>query len=1165
VRSVKIAMADKKGTKRNKLLIIAGTVFAVLVVVYFVVTSGAFIKGVVLPKVADALKSDLTVEDLSVSPFSGVDLKGVTLTPKGREVLVAVGAVRVRYSLFSILTGSPSVSEVTIDNPALTIVERADKTSNLSALLASLGGGSESKAPSKGETPKFKIQNVKISQLLVRQTSQTTSGPVVMEVTGLNLALDQAGNGLSSKLSIAFEAAMRRAADVAVAKARGEFTFALGEALQPQAASGSLNLSVGQASGGFAAANGLGAALSVDASASEVKNLVLAFSRDGKQAGKLAVSGPYDPNKKEARLSYEISGISREVMSLVGGAVGFDFGSTEIGSKGRIDVAQLGNLFAATGKLSVNQFSLGTAAGVTPKLDVDLAFKAAYNTSDGTLLLEDLTLTASEKGSNILTGKFDRPMNLALGQAQPGFREASYQLSVAGLRLEEWRPVAGPLVPEGVLRADVKLSSEKDGRRLQATADVNVDSLAWSGFGLKFNNLAFALAVKSAVEEFKLVRVDKVDGSLVHSGRPLVNWSGVAHYSGASKEVGAQVSIQAKLPEALAMYPVAGVKLDRGDAAVSIQVSQAGANADLNASVTLQSLYGSAAGIVVSNYQAQIDSLVKKAGDRASLERAQVKLQNGFADGGSVDANGSFNLVDKSGSVEFHVTDLNEKGLGPFLAGALGESRLVSAKLRGAGSASINTNGQSAKLDLKLIDLQLDGRAGKVPARPLSLGVGADVSVRGLRYDLKSVRLDLGATQRASNILNIVGLVDLTGGGAAPTTVTVSSDGLDLTPLYALASATKTAATNAPAPAKPAQGGPATDKPAQLPLKRADASLDIKRVYLGYVAISNWTGKVHLENGRVGLDPFQMTVNGAPVTAKADIPLEKPDAPFSLSFSAKALPVEPMVSTFATNLSGQIGGTMTATAALSGAGLAPEAYAGKLNGNVHADASALNFKLSNVQSGLLKTVANLIIGLPDLISSPRSFLGNVLTPGGGKGGGWVDQIQQAPIQIVALDAGITNGVVQVSQALAKSDSLKVNVPGVITLKPVITNSPINFTVDLGLQPALAKRIGLDGTGDYVSLPKDFVKIDGTLGAPKPEPDYAKIALLAGKGVLGVAGNTAAAVGNLVGIGGGTNTSGVGNLIKGVGNLLGGNTNKPAATNAPAQGFNPLNLLNGLGK
>jgi hypothetical protein len=91
-------MADKKGTKRNKLLIIAGTVFAVLVVVYFVVTSGAFIKGVVLPKVADALKSDLTVEDLSVSPFSGVDLKGVTLTPKGREVLVAVGAVRVRYS-----------------------------------------------------------------------------------------------------------------------------------------------------------------------------------------------------------------------------------------------------------------------------------------------------------------------------------------------------------------------------------------------------------------------------------------------------------------------------------------------------------------------------------------------------------------------------------------------------------------------------------------------------------------------------------------------------------------------------------------------------------------------------------------------------------------------------------------------------------------------------------------------------------------------------------------------------------------------------------------------------------------------------------------------------------------------------------------------------------
>ena len=46
-----------------------------LVVLFFVATSGAFFKGVILPRVSAQLNAQVTVSDASISPFSRVVLR----------------------------------------------------------------------------------------------------------------------------------------------------------------------------------------------------------------------------------------------------------------------------------------------------------------------------------------------------------------------------------------------------------------------------------------------------------------------------------------------------------------------------------------------------------------------------------------------------------------------------------------------------------------------------------------------------------------------------------------------------------------------------------------------------------------------------------------------------------------------------------------------------------------------------------------------------------------------------------------------------------------------------------------------------------------------------------------------------------------------------------
>ena len=125
----------KRSTWRRKLLVILGSLLVLLVVAYFVVTSSDFFKGLILPRASKAIGGQITVADASISPFSSVHLHQLKVQTTGTgTALASRGRARLRYSLFSILSGTIKVSEVTIESPVVQIIQNADGTSNLDPL-----------------------------------------------------------------------------------------------------------------------------------------------------------------------------------------------------------------------------------------------------------------------------------------------------------------------------------------------------------------------------------------------------------------------------------------------------------------------------------------------------------------------------------------------------------------------------------------------------------------------------------------------------------------------------------------------------------------------------------------------------------------------------------------------------------------------------------------------------------------------------------------------------------------------------------------------------------------------------------------------------------------------------------------------------------------------
>src|SRR5438876_2873970 len=334
----------KRRSWLRKLAFAGGGLTVLLVLLYFVATSAPFFKGVVLPRVGKALNAEITVGDASLSPFSQVVLRQLTIKTTGAEPLLQANEVWLRYSLWSIIGGNIKVDEVTLDSPVIQIVQNADGTSNLDPLLKKEAKPAAQPPAGPSKPLQLDIRNVALKNVKLRAVQNFKDGArQTIELSDINIGLDQLKNGAAGKLTLAAAMKMDRTqsnSHVSLqARGSGAFEFALAADLLPQFIRGKVTHEIVKSDGSFSGFAGERSELNCDVTPTEVKTLSVNFFKADKPLGALRVTGPFDLNKQEGRLNLEVQSIDRQLLNLVGASRGWDFGNSTLNATNLINIS----------------------------------------------------------------------------------------------------------------------------------------------------------------------------------------------------------------------------------------------------------------------------------------------------------------------------------------------------------------------------------------------------------------------------------------------------------------------------------------------------------------------------------------------------------------------------------------------------------------------------------------------------------------------------------------------------------------------------------------------------------------------------------------------------------------------------------------------------------
>lgn len=991
----------KRTSWLKKLLWVAIIGVVLLAIVFFVATSTAFIKGVIVPQAGKALDSDITVGDVKLSTFSQLVLNDVKLTPHGGEQLFSVGLVRARYSLFDIIRGNIVVEEVTVESPSITIVRNADGTSNLDALLKGSTDSDTSKSSS--APPKLDVKLVSIKNGLVRQTQKFASGAQeIVEVTDFNLNIANIKNGAEGKLDImgmisANNSSATNAGSLS-AKLNGNLAFQLTPDALPAMLNGKTTFAIEKATGKMSDLNALSVTLDCETTPTEIKHLAVRFAQSSEALGELRMSGPFDSAKTEGKLTVVIDAIDRRVLNLAGAAAGLDFGKTAISSTNLIEIASGGSVITASGRFDIARLQLIQQKKVSPTLDIHTDYAIRVDTSAKSATLQSFNLTGAQNSKAFLRGDLNSPMAISWGSAAATGNDSVLNVAITSFNIADWKSFAGEASPAGQINGNLRLVSQKGGALLNFDLTSQIRELSASLGADRLPPLEISAEIHGRATELKNFDIESYRVELARNAQPALTLSGSGKLDGATQELELKVVLQSALTQLLALLP-----------------------------------------------------------------QPPMELQSGVLD---------------------FVGQLGSKAKGLTFSGELSLANLVAK------------NGLTT---------------------PLAAKLKIDSALTGQTAEIRQCTLTLTPTDRAKNELNLTGKVDMSNPEAISGALKLAADALDFTGYYDLMAEKPASTTAQPTQTtSPAPSSPSEDKepdPVKLPLQNFTFEANMGHIYLREVDVANFRLLTKIDGGHVVLQPCELSLNGAPVSAQVDLDLGVPGYKYNVAFNAQAIPLTPIVNTFQPARKGQIGGQLLADAKIQGAGITGEGLQKNLKGNFSLLTTNMNLSINNVRSPTINTIINVIVGLPDLIKNPAAIIGM----GKKSQSGWADELMSKTIDVIAARGVAGDGRFVISQADILSAAFRVQTTGEVAIATILTNSTIQFPVNVALGRYFADKIGLVNSdvptnAAYVPLP-DFLKLKGTVGKPEPEISKRGLAILAAKTGGGIAKQVGLAAGD----------------------------------------------------
>jgi AsmA family len=1100
------------GKRRRWLRILAGifgVLLLLLIVGWFVVTSSAFFKGMILPRVSKAMNANVTVDDAVISPFSQVILRNLKVQTTGMDPLVTAAEVRVRYHLMDIIGGNFNVDEIALVSTTINLVQNADGTSNLDPLLKSVSSketknNPPAKSPGSSKPLRVSLKKLALTDATIRQIKNYPGGQsAVTELSNVNVTLDNVKNGDSGKLQLNADVKIDNhppspaASGNLLAKVAGNFDFTFSTDLKPVSVKGNTHLDVTQAGGAMQDLSALAADFDCEVTPTDITQIALHFQKSGTPLGEVRVSGPFDSEKSDGHLKVEILALDRQVLNLFGAASGIDFGTTTITSTNQIDLAKSGSSITASGQLAIANLQVIRAGQSTPTLDASVDYNVMVDRTAQTALLRTLTFTATQNRQPLAHAELSSPMNLSWNDANNAAGDSALNVGVTGLNLADWKPFLGETVAGGNVVFNAKLLSQSGGKQLVFNLDSQISNLTANFGGNQIKQAGVNMLVRGQAVDFKQFKLEEYRVQLSQQDQPLLTVAGSGTSGPGGQNADIQVQLQAAVPGLLTLLPQADANISTGTIALTAQVTQKEQTQTVTGKFSLAALTGRFGKNEFHNFTSEAGFDVTKNGDQIQIRQATGKLTGDEKAGGSFEISGDYDVNKNSGRMMAKLTDFNENGLRPFLEPLLADKKLVSVAINATASAQFGPpDGAAVKANLRATDFVVSDPTGQFPATPLEATFQLDVTASKQVADVRQFQITLTPTARAKNELQLTGTVDFSRTNNFTGNLKLAADTLDLTRYYDLfASQAKPVAATAPPPttnAPPVANANEEPAPMNLPLRNFTVDATITRLYLREVDMANFQMTAQIDGGHVMLKPCEFTLNGAPANATVDLDLGVPGYRYEVNFNANRVPIAPLVNSFSPAYKDKARGDLIVGAKIKGAGVTGKSLKNSLAGNADIVLTNADIDISSKNPNAGK-LAKFINGTITVISTALGL----------------NELLTSPVTGLDVHSKMGDGKITATEIVAGSAAFQAQLAGTITLTDVLTNSTIdNWPVHLALGRASAQRLGwvppnAPASQTYFMLP-DFETLTGTIGVPGTKMDKIALAGILGRSGLGIA-------------------------------------------------------------
>ena len=728
-----------------------GILIVLLVAVYFAATSGAFFKGVILPRVGKAMNAQVTVSDASISPFSQVILQNLKVQTTGSEPLVTATEVRLRYSLMNIIRGNIHVDEVALVSPTVVLVENPDGSSNLDPILKSQQakpGEKKPEPPAKAPGAKplqIDLRKFVLTDATIRRVKNYKNGTRdVAELSHVNITLDDLKNGQTGKLALGADIRVETTNATLQAKLAGNFTLALTADLKPASIKGSTRLDVTKAEGALADAAAFGSELDVEVTPTDIKEVALRFHKGSAQLGELRVGGPFDMQKLEGRLSIVLAGIDKQLLNLAGAKGGMDFGGTTISSTNQVELAKGASVITAKGQVNVSNFQLTRMSQTTPRLDLRKDYDVTVDQGQSMATLRTLTLTGSQNGNTFLKGELTSPMQIPLGSTNIALVDSAWTMVITNFDLADWKPFLGDVAPAGMVNMTAKVRSQQADQQIALALDSRIDHLTVNAGSNHITDVAITLHTSAQTANLSQFNLTDSKLEFAHQNETLTTVTASGTYDKVSEAADMQVAVQAALAPLLRTVPQPGMTISSGAVELKAHVTQKQKTQSVTGNFALADFSGRFGTNEIRGLGTAADFDAGMASQQVQIRKFAGKLTQGGNAAGSFDVSGTYD----SGTTNADLQATAQLALAPLLQAVPRPDMSVSSgtvELKSHVTQKQQTQAVTGSLALA----DFSGRFGTNELRSLGAAVDFDL---GMTPQQAQIRKFTGKLTQGANV-----------------------------------------------------------------------------------------------------------------------------------------------------------------------------------------------------------------------------------------------------------------------------------------------------------------------------------------------------------------------------------------------------------------------------